>query len=156
MKTTIPIVLLGIIILFSAVFLAGSQSKPFQNFRPAGGGNELVFPKSQKNEEGLVAVTVTPKEISGTSGLTFEISLDTHSVQLDYDLAQLIILIDEKGNVYKPISWQGDPPGGHHRSGILSFPATSASLDSITLKIFEIGGLPERTFTWDLREKGRR
>jgi len=103
---------------------------------------------SQTNSEGSVTITVTPKNISQ---LTFEIVLDTHSGSLDEDLTQNAVLIDSWGNIQKPISWTGDPPGGHHRKGELLFQPFSQKTKSLTLKISNTGEIPERKFIWNVR-----
>lgn len=104
----------------------------------------------QTNSEGSVTVAVTPRDLSEESKIwTFEIVLDTHSVELNYNLSELSEIIDEKGNVYKPFSWQG-ASGGHHVSGILTFEATNPPPSSIVLFVREVGGVSERKFKWEL------
>lgn len=44
----------------------------------------------------------------------------------------------------------GDPPAGHHRGGVLEFPAIAKGTKSITMYIINIAGVPERTFEWKL------
>jgi len=106
--------------------------------------------ETQINSEGGVEVSVTPKSFSNKEWL-FGIALNTHSKELTADLVKSVILIDDKGNEYKPIDWQGDPPGGHHRSGILKFNSISSQPTSITIKILEVGGIKERDFVWQLK-----
>lgn len=98
---------------------------------------------SQESSEGPVSVKVVPTALS-----SYEITLDTHSGELDGDLVVLSELTDDKGNTYKPVSWEGDPPGGHHRSGVLKFKSLSPKPKSIELKIKDVGGIPERSFKW--------
>lgn len=100
---------------------------------------------TKTNSEGNVSVMATPIDQSDWS---FEITLNTHSVDINEDLAQVSILTDENGNEYKPIEWRGDPPGGHHRKGVLSFGEITPRPQSITLFINQVGGIDERKFEW--------
>lgn len=93
---------------------------------------------SQNNVE----FQVTPLSPSG-----FQIAMDTHSVDLDFELIEISILHDNLGDEYKPIKWEGSAPGGHHRSGILKFPAINKNTKSIKLVIND--GI-EREFNWNL------
>lgn len=106
---------------------------------------------SQINSEGEVEVEVTPVEISESSDLwQFKIVLTTHNVELDQDLTKVTLLFDDKGNIYQPVSWEGTPPGGHHREGILSFRSIKPQTLSLRLVIQNIGETKEREFTWNL------
>lgn len=87
-------------------------------------------------------------KVTPLSASEFQIEVNTHSVNLDFDLAGISELHDSMGNAYKPLKWEGSPPGGHHRSGILKFPQVSANAESIRL-IINDGA--EREFYWNLR-----
>lgn len=102
---------------------------------------------SQMNDEGAVTVTVTPR-LRADGGWEFGIVLDTHSEELTSDLVTATVLQDDKGREYAPVSWEGDPPGGHHRSGVLRFGTIDPSPISLALIIRDIGGIPERAFLW--------
>ena len=107
----------------------------------------------QINSEGSVEVEVTLVEISDASdSWQFKIVLNTHSVELDQDLTKITLLVDDKGNEYQPLSWEGTPPGGHHREGILTFNSISPQPSSIELVVKDIDGIKERKFTWDLKQ----
>lgn len=110
--------------------------------------NQKVLPP-QTNSEGQITIQVTPQELSSSSW-DFEIVLDTHSNSLDQDLVVNSILIGEDGGEYQPISWNGDPPGGHHRKGVLKFNPISPIPSSIELKIYQIGTDGEKVFRWEL------
>lgn len=101
--------------------------------------------ETQTNNEGSVTVKITPKI---TSEINFEIILDTHSEELDYDLTQATTLKDETGKEYEPISWEGDPPEGHHREGVLAFGPLSPIPQTLELTVRQIGRAPERQFVW--------
>lgn len=97
-----------------------------------------------------VNVEVTPITLSLNQPAVFSVRLNTHTVQLTQDLAAVSELRDDQGRTYKPVSWQGAAPGGHHRSGTLTFPALKGPAGSLTLIIHDIAGV-ERTFEWQLK-----
>ncbi|MDP4008924.1 MAG: hypothetical protein Q8P71_00675, partial [bacterium] len=92
---------------------------------------------SQTNSDGPVAVTITPKNLSDNEW-SFEVVLDTHLEELTANLTEVVILLDEEGNENAPTTWEGDPPGGHHRSGILRFNAPTAQSKTIILKVLGV------------------
>ena len=107
------------------------------------------------DEQGAVSVAVTPVGLSeDLATLDFEVSMDTHSVELDMDLAALATLTMDNGRTVTATLWDA-VPGGHHVSGVLSFPATdgeTAVLDGaaqLTLIIREVDAA-ERVFVWSL------
>ncbi len=110
----------------------------------------------QTNEGGQITVKVTWQ--GRNAGPVFSVEMDTHVVNLDgYDLRQLAVLRTDQGQEMQPASWNA-ASGGHHRNGMLTFPAATASgtpligsnTRSITLVIRNVGDVPERTFTWTL------
>lgn len=105
--------------------------------------------ESRENNEGPVAIVVTPLNLKDSvSTWNFEITLDTHSGILDTDLVAVSELLDDQGKSYKPISWEGDSLGGHHRKGILKFKPVLPKPKPIELRIKNVGGIPERSFKW--------
>ncbi len=129
------------------------------SFLIAGAGSEAVaqssdlpaqssdLPAMSGMEKGL-KIEVKPVELNPDGPAKFSISLKTHSGSLDFDLAAISELKDDKGKIYKPTGWDGSPPGGHHRSGVLSFPKIEAGAKQIKLIIRDVRGVPERTFEW--------
>lgn len=101
---------------------------------------------TQENSDGPVSVAVTPK--FNDNSWDFTVSLNTHSEELDMDLVEVSQLLDDQGKSYKAISWEGAPPGGHHREGVLKFNPVSPKPQLIELKIKNIGGILERNFKW--------
>ena len=111
---------------------------------------------TRTNEGGQITIQVTWQ--GRNAGPVFTVEMDTHTVNLDgYDLQRLAVLRVDQGQEIQPGGWKA-PTGGHHRSGILSFPATTASgtsvikpdTRSIKLIIRNVGDVPERIFTWTL------
>jgi len=100
------------------------------------------------NNEDEVEVSVTPKTLSDEFW-TFEVMLNTHSVELSHDLTQSSTLVDKNGNNYKALVWEGDPPGGHHRTGVLKFDSIPRQ-ENIELRI-KLGD-KERSFKWTLSQ----
>lgn len=114
--------------------------------------NELV----RTDNQGAVAITVEPLNLDSPGDtLTFEVGMNTHSVNLNMDLSTLAILSTDNGNSVQAVSWDGGTEGGHHVSGNLTFPAINSGksiLDGakeLTLIIKDVDA-PERVFVWDL------
>ena len=101
----------------------------------------------QSSDEGAVSITATPK--LSTGDWEFDVVMNTLSVELSEDMVKSSILIVD-GKEYKPTSWDGAGPGGHHREGVLRFNPATAGPETLTLKIKAIGGIPERVFQWQL------
>lgn len=129
-----------------ALFIGlGSQSLPVK-YAQAGAVRSF---EEQTKSEGQVDITVTPI-FAGT--WRFAISLETHSVELSQELDKVSVLVDDQGREYAPLFWEGDPPGGHHRSGTLVFDGDIDPIaSSLTLTIRDIGGISSRQFTWTLK-----
>jgi hypothetical protein len=107
------------------------------------------------DEQGEVSVAVTPLNLSAPAdSLEFEVALDTHSVDLTMDLVTLATLTTDSGRTVEPTLWEA-PQGGHHVSGVLSFPTEidgTSLLDGtsrLTLTIRDVD-VPERSFAWEL------
>lgn len=106
---------------------------------------------AQENDEGAVSVSVTPQSLkSKTSTWNFDVGLNTHSGSIDIDLVTASELVDDKGNSFKPTAWEGSPPSGHHRNGVLKFNPISPIPKFIELKIHDVDGVSVRSFKWTL------
>lgn len=103
------------------------------------------------NNAGGVLVNIKPKGVVVGSALEFEVVMDTHTKPLDADLTKTAVLVDDSGRRYMPQSWQGDPPGGHHRKGVLRFPAPNEQIKSFQLQIQNLGGVNKRVFQWTMK-----
>ena len=129
-----------------------SQEQPVPtNYVPQPDGVDLP----RQDVQGAVIVVITPLNL-GQPGdtLDFEVQMDTHSVDLNMDLAELASLATDTGIIVSPVKWDA-PAGGHHVSGILSFPTSmddaplldGATSLNLTLRDVDV---PERTFTWQI------
>lgn len=105
--------------------------------------------ETKSDEQGPVTVKVTPR--LADKEWRFDVVLDTHSGDLDQDLLAVVDLADDRGVVYKPASWEGPGPGGHHRSGMLIFNTINSNSSFIVIYIKNIGGISERSFRWELK-----
>ena len=105
----------------------------------------------QSNKENGVQVDAIPVELKAGSEVRFEVRMNTHSVELDQDLTSISSLKDNRGNTFQATGWDGSPPGGHHRSGTLSFPALAQGTETVTLIIKGVGKDSERIFIWRLQ-----
>lgn len=108
------------------------------------------------DDQGAVSVAVTPLNADQDGAtLDFEVAMNTHSVDLSMDLAQLAQLVTDTGREVQAVAWSGEA-GGHHVSGVLSFPATGDGVPllegatTLTLTLENVDA-PARTFTWRLQ-----
>jgi hypothetical protein len=104
---------------------------------------------SKKNS---VKVDVVPVQLASGQQVKFDIRMSTHSVELGQDMVAVSLLKDSNGQVYRTEDWKGSPPGGHHRSGTLEFPAIKGNPGSVTLILKNIASVPQRIFTWKVKE----
>lgn len=102
------------------------------------------------NDAGRVAIEVQPLTLGdGQEIWEFGVALNTHSVDLSYDLMEVAELRCERGEEYQPSSWDGSPPGGHHRRGVLRFAALDHPTSFIEIVIRNVADVPERLFRWE-------
>ena len=119
---------------------------------PAAQTNSLT----RSDQQGAVAVNVTPLNLDNPADqLEFDISLETHSVDLSMDLATLATLTTDTGLTIQATKWDA-PRGGHHVEGQLLFPALQdgkSILDGASKLMLTITNVDaaSRTFEWDLK-----
>jgi hypothetical protein len=106
---------------------------------------------ARSNDAGGVRIVVKPKTVAAGAAWEFEITMDTHTKPLDSDLVKTAVIVDDGGRRYIPVAWQGDPPGGHHRKGVLRFAAPSEQIKSFELQIQGLGGEGKRAFQWTMK-----
>jgi len=154
-KTTVIFIVILIAILVIALrdsFTINIGPKNTDGVAGTSGSTENISGlETVESMEGPVSVSVTPLDLEATSpSWSFDVTLNTHSEEIGEDLVAVSELVDYAGKIYKPTSWEGSPPGGHHRSGILNFSAISPRPKFLELKMYNIGGITERSFKWDL------
>jgi len=116
----------------------------------AGNAAELGYAPQISNERGI-KVTVTRQNIVGEAKTwDFQVTLETHTQDLNDDLAKSSLLIAD-GKQYLPLGWEGAPPGGHHRKGLLRFKAIATQQRSMELQIRLAGDPSPRSFKWLLK-----
>lgn len=95
-----------------------------------------------------VEVEVKPVSIERDKDIVFELSMNTHSVELNYDYTQIATLTDDSGNSYKPKQWTGGS-SGHHLSGQLIFTPLNGNPKELTLTLDGVDNKVE-SFSWQL------
>jgi hypothetical protein len=110
---------------------------------------------TKSDAQGAVTMKITPTNLENPGdAVIFEVLIDTHSVDLSMDLAQLAVLSTDTGKTVQATLWDA-PRGGHHVEGKLSFTSTkdgSALIDgakSVTITITNLDA-PSREFTWSI------
>ena len=104
----------------------------------------------RSNGDNRVRVDVKPVQLAPGQPARFEVRMNSHSETLGEDMVAVSSLKDSSGQVYQASAWQGSEPGGHHRKGVLEFPALENNSESITLTIRRVANVPERTFEWSV------
>ncbi len=108
------------------------------------------------DRQGAVEVAATPLDMGAGSGgkLAFQVSMNTHSVDLCMDLAALSTAETDLGILFPALSWSGG--SGHHVTGVLEFPGIapdgSSLLQGAKEPILTIRGVDaeERVFVWQI------
>jgi hypothetical protein len=131
----------------TAATTAPTQSAATQPAQPAVPSGNLT----RTNEGGSVTFAIKPINLgNGASTLDFDVSMNTHSVELNFDLKQLAVLKTDTGAEVKPSAYQVG--SGHHVESKLSFPADKiAGARMLTLILKNVSGVAERIFTWNLQ-----
>jgi Spy/CpxP family protein refolding chaperone len=131
-------------------------------------GTGTPTPLTQEDTQGGVTVSatlLTPDKPRPDGTLAVQVKLDTHAVDLDaYALEKLAVLRDSQGRQVPALGLESPSGSGHHREGVLSFPATDASgrpllgpeAKAVILMLRGIGGVPERVFQWPLGTRAHR
>ncbi len=149
-------ILLLILIVIGFIIVNRSRNQKSEVFNKKTEINISTQPKnkltSQKNEEGSVAVTVEPEVLEVGQNPKFKLEFNTHSVDLSFDVAKQSYLLDDKGNRLDRATWNGSPPGGHHRSGTLTFNNQLTETKYVKFVLINISQIAERKFEWDFFE----
>lgn len=107
------------------------------------------WPALGSSQDG-VTLKVAPRSLSGAVW-EFEVTFDTHTQALTDDLMKNAVLVAADGRRISPSGWQGDPPGGHHRTGMLRFDAITPAPAGFELRITRPGEPSPRSFRWTLQ-----
>lgn len=143
------IILAGSIIFFLWELTSARQTKIVQNAPSKLPNNSYQI---QESSEANVTVSVTPRVLFNKEKPVFDVAFETHSVDLNFDVAAITILEDQNGNALGIPQWNGTPPGGHHRKGTLSFSEPlPESTKQIILTLRDIAGIAKRTFSWEVK-----
>ena len=109
--------------------------------------------ETKESTAGNVTVSVTPRILTSANRPQFDVTFETHSVELDFDVGSLTALTDETGTSFGTAAWDGSPPGGHHREGVLTFSRTLPTTKTVALTFTNVAGISARTFTWEVTAK---
>ena len=130
--------------------ISSSEEKPPQETSKRFWGEEVP----RVDEQGAVEIVITPVNLNDPGEmLDFQVSMNTHSVDLSMDLATLATLETDTGHVVEAALWDA-PRGGHHVQGTLSFPASVDGVtvldgvEALTLTLVNVDA-PERNFVWE-------
>jgi hypothetical protein len=110
--------------------------------------------RTRSDSQGSVEFAVTPLNLENPGAtLDFEVSMNTHSVDLAWDLAALAVLRTDTGLEVAGLSWPVS--SGHHVGGVLSFPSGVEGRPlfegaSELILIIRDAGAAERVFSWVL------
>lgn len=113
--------------------------------RPA---RSQVSYSKQTASAGVVEVEAIPKELTPGRKMVFTLYLNNHSIDLNYELTKLAVVVDDTGRIYKPVNWTGES-GGHHLSGDLEFDKLSGKAKHIGLNLTGINN-QKVVFDWEL------
>jgi hypothetical protein len=106
---------------------------------------------TQTDRQGPVLVTVTlSTALTAGKPIEVKVALNTHSVGLDgiaFDRA--VALRRPDGTEVAPTAVRAEG-AGHHREARLTFAPVSQP-GPVQIVVRDVGGIVERTFTWDLR-----
>lgn len=119
---------------------------------PNMGGNKEM---TRMDQQGAVVMEITPLNLgTPTDTLDFNVVMNTHSVDLSMNLAELATLSTDTGISVQAVSWDA-PSGGHHVGGKLIFPSTLngkpiiEGSSKLTLTIINVDA-SSRIFEWEL------
>ena len=135
--------------LATTIFLASVCALMAQGIEASEAKKAGLAPQASKAHE--VTITVTPLSLSNEAkAWDFEITLESHTQELNDDLIGSSVLIGD-GRQATPIGWEGAPPGGHHRKGLLRYKPISPAPLSLELRIQRAGEPIPRSFRWRLK-----
>lgn len=160
MKRLVTCILLpGLVLTLAACSIASLAQATLLPATPIVGSSSPSVPyAAQTDEQGAVTFEVTPLNLAAPGAtLDFDVSMDTHSANLGWNLAAQSTLATDTGREVQGQTW---PVGsGHHYAGTLRFPAQTADGASLlagakrlTLTIRSGTDVVKRVFVWDLSQ----
>lgn len=135
-------ILIALLVLVAAAVSGCLSSSEPETEKPAA-VEKTASSDSEPKENSEAGITIAAVYLGNNA---FEISLDTHSGSLDYEMAKISYIRDSKGNILKPEAWDGGI-GGHHFNGTLKFPKFDDSR-GFELVIQDVAGVKERVLKW--------
>lgn len=154
MKSRVIVSALILIVVLGSFFLNGREKgikdavvQGVQNGVPSE-NEDTSFSRTQTKQAGAVDIEATPVQLELGKEVIIELSLNTHSVELDFDYAEISYLEDNNGNKYKALKWSGEK-GGHHLGGMLTFEKLEENAQIVTLMISGIEN-KDVFFEWEL------
>lgn len=141
----------AIVLALVAAGCGAATGSPSPSALPTPSATQAGFEPTQRDDGGEVTVEVTWN--GPVAGAVFEVTLDTHSVDLDpLDLTDAV-LTNDRGETLGATAWEA-PKSGHHREGRLAFEGDAskflADTGFIELKISSVGAVPERVLRWEV------
>jgi len=122
---------------------------------PTPADNPTPASLSRTDTQGAVEFVVEPLNLNDPGDtLDFTVTMDTHSLDLGWDLAALSMLESGSGSQVGATGWPVG--GGHHYAGTLSFPRFEPDGEdllagaSVLRLIIRGTDVPERVFTWEI------
>lgn len=105
---------------------------------------------TKRDAQGLVTVDVTVVSPSAPGApVKVKIVLDTHSAALDgVAFERAVAMRTPDGSEVPPVGVEQASGSGHHREAVLVFPPLPPA-GSVRIVVRNVGGVPERTFTWE-------
>ncbi|MFZ5524263.1 MAG: hypothetical protein ACOY9D_09320 [Pseudomonadota bacterium] len=116
----------------------------------AGNAAEIDYAPQINNERQVKITAILQNIPKDAKTWDSELVLETHTHALSETLENSSVLIAD-GKQYLPLGWEGSPPGGHHRKGMLRFKAIAPQPASMELQIRLIGEPAPRSFKWRLK-----
>ncbi len=119
----------------------------------------LPHEKPRRDIQGGIAVEIRFDGIADKGDLAFQVGITDHpSYSEFYKLEETSFLINDQGVKVMASRWRPSSPDPQHVIGQIFFPAQdragrvllAASTGRVTLKIKNLGGIPERVFEWPL------
>ena len=145
MRRRLTLTVLAVVALAGAGFVFWQAGRGGSDTTASAAGSVAGFAERSVTA-GAVTVKGQPRRVDG-QGATFKVVFDTHSEELDLDVARAAGL-EVDGVPWPGAVWDGDGPSGHHREGELRFPAGGTPSGTVRLTLNGLSAPVE--FRWTL------